>query len=46
MAQASHAARSDKPLLVLLPGLLCDAALFAPQVAAVNAALRDWLTTG
>jgi hypothetical protein len=30
-------------LLVLLPGLLCDAALFAPQVAALSDVCDTWI---
>lgn len=43
MAQASNAAKADKTLLVLLPGLLCDAALFAPQVAALSDVCDIWI---
>jgi pimeloyl-ACP methyl ester carboxylesterase len=43
MARVSNAANADKTLLVLLPGLLCDAALFAPQVAALSDVCDPWI---
>jgi pimeloyl-ACP methyl ester carboxylesterase len=37
------AMKGEKTTLVLLPGLLCDAALFAPQVAALSDLCRTWI---
>jgi pimeloyl-ACP methyl ester carboxylesterase len=34
---------SSKPTLVLLPGLLCDAALWAPQVEGLSDVCRPWV---
>ncbi|HEU5282640.1 MAG TPA: alpha/beta fold hydrolase [Burkholderiales bacterium] len=43
MARASNKETVDKTLLVLLPGLLCDAALFAPQAAALSDVCDAWI---
>ena len=43
MVHAPNAAQRHKMLLVLLPGLLCDAALFAPQVAALSDVCDAWI---
>ena len=40
---ATSAATSARPALVLLPGLLCDAALWAPQIDALSEVSLPWV---
>ena len=40
---ADHESPGAMPVLVLLPGLLCDAALWAPQVEALSDVCRPWV---